>query len=277
MQKANFIVGTMRWGDLSVGQAAQLLAGAVDAGVTTFDLADIYGGYTIEKLFGQALKASGVARDALHIISKCAIVLPQNGQGKRYDTSRAYIRASVTRSLEQIGTDYLDTLLIHRPSPLMDLQEIAATFDELHANGQVRSFGVSNFDVYGFEQLNTLHPLAAHQIELSLTQPNALFDNTLLQLRLLGKSAQIWSPLGTYFTADAQPIRPILLDLCDKYQATESQLLIAWARHRQPNAAIVLGSTNLERLRMMIEAAKIEMEDADWFALLEAARGFEVV
>ena len=280
----SFILGTMRWGvwgaNLSVAAAAELLRSSVSMGITTFDLADIYGDYTTEALFGAALKASGVARDEVQIISKCAIVLPSTLRVKHYNTSRDYILASVERSLAQIGTDYLDTLLIHRPSPLMDLHEIAETFHQLQESGQVKQFSVSNFDAYAFEQLNALFPLMTNQLELSLNQPQALFDNTLLQLRTLHKSIQVWSPLGSYFSDSSSTqnhrIRSVLIRLCEKYQADESQMLIAWAQYRQPNAAVILGSSNINRIRSMVDSVHLQLDDADWFELLEASRGHEV-
>jgi predicted oxidoreductase len=289
MSDANqpFILGTMRWGawgaNLSATAAAELLSQSVSCGLATFDLADIYGGYTTEALFGQALKLSGIPRERLHLILKCGIVLAGKNSPaavKNYDLSSQYIHASVMRSLEQLGTDYLDALLIHRPSPLMDLHEMAETFRELRDSGLVRQFGVSNFDVYAFEQLNRLFPLVTNQVELSLTQPAALFDNTLLQLRTLGFTPQIWSPLGDYLTRADSPtherIRLVLDRLVRKYDADAAQLLIAWVRHRQSQAQVILGSTNIDRIRAMIQSVSVVLEDSDWYALLEASRGFEM-
>jgi predicted oxidoreductase len=121
---------------------------ALDLGITSFDHADVYGGYRVEAAFGEALAAAPALRQRLQIVTKCGIKLLSPARPshavKHYDTSRAHITASVENSLRALRTDRIDLLLIHRPDALMDADEVAQTFAQLRAAGKVLHFGVSN-------------------------------------------------------------------------------------------------------------------------------------
>jgi predicted oxidoreductase len=136
-----------------------------------FDHADLYGGFRCEALFGQWLKANPGQREHIQLVSKCGIKPVDASRGwqvKHYDSSRAHILASVDASLHNLGTDYLDLLLIHRPDPLLDPDEVADTFASLKASGKVRHFGVSNFSPSQFALLASRTPLLTNQVEASL-------------------------------------------------------------------------------------------------------------
>ena len=173
---------------------------ALELGITSFDHADVYGGYSVEAAFGTALAASPGLRERLQLVTKCGIKLISPARPshriKSYDTSRAHITASVENSLRALRTDRIDLLLIHRPDALMDADEVAQTFGQLRAAGKVLHFGVSNHTPSQFALLHRRLPLVTNQIELSPLQLQALSDGTLDQCTDLGLRPMIWSPLG---------------------------------------------------------------------------------
>ena len=152
------IIGTMRWGiwgaNHSTKIAQKLIETCLSEGLYTFDHADIYGDYTTEKLFGETLSDMHIKREEIQLISKCGIEMPCKNRNyliKSYNYSKEHIIMSVEKSLENLQTDYLDLLLLHRPSPLMNPREIAETFDQLREQKKIRHFGVSNFTPSQFE------------------------------------------------------------------------------------------------------------------------------
>lgn len=131
----------------------------LERGFTSFDHADIYGGYQVEALFGEALVLAPGLRERLQLVSKCGIQLvtparPGNAI-KHYDTSAAHARVSVENSLKALRTDRLDLLLIHRPDALLAADELAGCFQQLQREGKVLQFGVSNFTPEQFELLHS--------------------------------------------------------------------------------------------------------------------------
>ena len=158
---------------LSKQQLLQLIEESIALGVTSFDHADIYGNYECEAIFGEALALKPALRKQMQLISKCGIMLvtDKNPQRtvKHYDYSKTHIINSVNQSLKNLGTDYLDVLLLHRPSPFMNAAEIAEAFDTLKKEGKVRAFGVSNFNAMQFELLDSFlsEKLVTNQIEIS--------------------------------------------------------------------------------------------------------------
>ena len=240
---SRIIAGTMTWGQwgrkYSTTEMAHLMNACLEAGISTFDHADIYGGYTTEVEFGKAFAASGIPRESVQLISKCGIQYPCPARTvgiKHYEYGADYIIHSATSSLKFLGTEYLDLLLLHRPSPLMDPEEVAVAFATLKESGKVRSFGVSNFTPSQIRLIEKAVPVEAHQFECSLTTEISLWDGTLDDCIIGNRTAMAWSPLGSYFrTKDAQTerIRECLEPLSEKYSASESQLLLAWLL-RQP-------------------------------------------
>jgi predicted oxidoreductase len=192
MLKNNFALGFWRLDDakISANQTIELVEKALELGVTTMDHADIYGEYRCEKLFGDALKDHSHLRDKMQIVSKCGIKFEcdftPNNKVKHYDLSAGSIRESAENSLKNLRTDYLDLLLVHRPSPLMDANEIADTFKNLQKEGKVKEFGVSNFTPSQFELLNNLIPLKTNQVEISVFHTDTFYDGTLDQLQKYG-------------------------------------------------------------------------------------------
>ena len=288
---SRIVAGTMTWGewgvDYSATQMAEMIGHCLDLDITSFDHADIYGHYSTEETFGQALKAYGSSvRDRIQLITKCGIRLETNRRPdnrlKSYDLSKAYIVASAERSLRNLQTDYLDLFLIHRPSPLMDPAEVAEAFAELKAAGKVRHFGVSNFTPSQFALLNQSVPLVTNQVECHPLHTDCLTDGTFDQLLGLGLRPMIWSPLGgaKYFKGESTNVlrlRDAVRTIATKYgDVGEDVILLAWLLRHPVGCVPVVGTTKKGRLGDTRLALDMRLEDQDWFFILEAALGREV-
>ena len=183
---SRIVYGMWRLGDDADTSPAHVQAkieACLEQGITTMDQADIYGGYMAEEILGNALTSD--LRNKIEIVTKCDIVAPvgryETARVKYYDTSRAHIVASVDHSLRLMNIDRIDTLLIHRPDPLMDHHETGAALDEVVASGKVRAVGVSNFKLHDWTLLQSAmkSKLVTNQIEMSLTAPDAFTNGDL--------------------------------------------------------------------------------------------------
>ncbi|WP_350293260.1 aldo/keto reductase [uncultured Croceitalea sp.] len=286
MQETNLyskvIAGTMTWGSwgkqLSTTQMTDLINYCLEIGITTFDHADIYGDYENETAFGKAFVESGISRSKTQFISKCGIQMTSGRTNKvaHYQYDAAYIIWSVEQSLKKLQTDYLDVLLLHRPSPLMQPDEIAEAIQSLTTEGKVKTFGVSNFTPSQIAMVETKVPIGANQVEFSLTHDYPMYDGTFDDCIANKRMAMSWSPLGNYFRAknkQNERIGKVLEVLKAKYNVDESQLLLAFILKHPVGIYPVVGTTTKERLKASLEAVSINLELQDWFLLLEASKG----
>lgn len=283
---SQFIIGTMRWGiwgaDLKPSGVIKIINSSLENGFYTFDCADIYGDYTTEKLFGEALSEMSIDRNKIQIISKCGIQMPCSNKDyriKSYNYTPKHILQSVDNSLKNLQTEYLDVLLLHRPSPLMKPDEIAETFQKLQSAGKVREFGVSNFSTRQFDTIDAQFALITNQIEFSLSEPKALYDGTLDQMTQKKLQPMAWSPLGNYFTSASEKkirIQKVVTKLCEKYSCLEDQLLLAYILKHPAGILPVLGTSKITHIENAKNALSINLEIEDWFHLLEASTGKEV-
>ena len=280
------IIGTMRWGiwgaNHSVKNVQHLIEISLEEDLFTFDHADIYGNYTTEKLFGDAFSAMKINREEVQFISKCGIEMPgenRNYRIKSYNYSKEHIIKSVEKSLENLQSDYLDVLLLHRPSPLMNPREIAETFDELREQKKVRHFGVSNFTPSQFELINDAFPIITNQMEISLNKTDAFYNGTLDQMLLKKLRPMAWSVMGNYFTqpsAQNMRIKTVLDELCIKYGAKESQILLAFLLLHPARILTVIGTSKAQTIKDLKKSLDVKLEREDWFRLLQASEGKEV-
>jgi predicted oxidoreductase len=271
--------------NMTVEQRVGFIEQCIDLGVTTFDHADIYGNYGVEGLFGEALRAQPSLRARMQLVSKCGIKLlsnkrPQHGI-QHYDTGAAHIIASAEESLRQLHTDHLDLLLIHRPDPLMDFDEIAEAFTRLKEAGKVLHFGVSNFSRHQFEVLNRRIALATNQVEFSPLHVAPMFDETFDGLQDLGVAPMIWSPLagGRLFTANdanAEQLRLVIKDIADRLHQPFASVVFAWIMQLPSKPIPLTGSGRIEAIKVAVAGAGFQLSRHDWFAILRAARGHEV-
>lgn len=286
MKKSNIIIGCMSWGNggkqMDTASQTDLIQFCVDNRLTTFDHADIYGDYTTEAQFGKAFEQSGIDRSKIQLISKCGIQYPgqtRNNSVKHYNYSKDYIIWSAEQSLKNLKTDYLDLFLLHRPSPLMHPEDIAAAIYKLKGSGKIKRFGVSNFMPSQMHLLQQKTNIEANQIEISLTHPSAMTNGDLDYLFAHKIQPMCWSPLGTYFNQSNeqnQRIQDVLSRLTDKYNAEEDTILLAWILKHPSNISPVIGTTNKERILRAKAALSIDLELEDWFLLLEASNGQRV-
>lgn len=280
------IAGTMNWGtwqaNLTTAQMAELINSCVEFGITTFDHADIYGGYTTEADFGKAFVKSGKKRNSIQLISKCGIqhtLGNRNNKVKHYDYSKEYIISSAEGSLKNLHTDYLDLLLLHRPSPLMHPDEIAEAIEKLKKDGKIRAFGVSNFTNSQTELIRSRTEVFCNQIEFSATQYSAMLDGTLDYMLTNGIKPMAWSPLGTVFkqnTEQTQRLKKLMLDLVAKYHVTSDIILFAWILQHPAGITPVAGSTNTYRLKNLMSAVNLKLDLEDWFAIWTESMGNKV-
>ena len=288
---SHIVAGVMTWGEWGVdyapNQMSNMIQYCLDIGITTFDHADIYGGYSTESTFGEALSELGTSvRAQMQLVSKCGIRMESHRRPKNriqsYDLSREYIISSAERSLQNLRTDYLDLLLIHRPSPLMAPSEVAEAFSRLEQDGKVKAFGVSNFTSSQFNFLADCTKLVTNQVECHPLHTNCLFDGTFDELITANVRPMIWSPLGgaKYFKSEGTGVlrlRDAVKTLAKKYgDVSEDVILLAWLLKHPVGAIPVVGTTKTNRLDNTRLALALEMETQDWFAILEAGVGHAV-
>ncbi|MCC6070595.1 aldo/keto reductase family oxidoreductase [Massilia sp. GCM10020059] len=287
LELSRIVAGMWRmteWG-MTVDQRIAFIEQCLALGVTSFDHADIYGSYGVEGLFGEALGRKPSLRDQMQLVSKCGIklVVPQRPQHsiQHYDTSASHIIASAEESLRQLQTDRLDLLLIHRPDPLMNFDEVAEAFSTLRKSGKVLHFGVSNFSRHQFESLNRRITLATNQVELSPLHTAPMFDETLDGLQDQGVAPMAWSPLGggrlfNGTDAAAENLRLVIKDIADELQQPFASVVFAWIMQLPSRPVPLTGTGRIEAIAVAVAGTRFTLERSDWFKILRAARGHEV-
>lgn len=287
---SRIIHGLWRLSDwnMSNEEVLKLIEDCLEAGITTFDHADIYGNYTCEKKFGDALALKPELRKQMEIVTKCGIKLVSDNRPehsiKSYDTSKEHILASVNKSLENFQTDYIDVLLIHRPDPYMDPVQVAEAFTQLKNEGKARYFGVSNFKRSQFKMLQSYldFPLITNQIELSAYNLENFEDGTLDLCQEERIAPMAWSPLagGSIFSADderAKSLRDKLERIALEIGAKGiDEVLYAWLISHPANIMPIVGSGKMSRIESAICSLDLTLTRDQWFDILQAAMGREV-
>lgn len=283
---SNIIAGTMTWGiwgkNLEKNQMINLMHCCLENGITTFDHADIYGGYTTEADFGTAFSESGIDREKIQFISKCGIKYVSENRNysiKHYDYSKEYIVWSVENSLKNLQTDYLDVLLLHRPSPMMVADEIAEAIEKLKREGKIKSFGVSNFTSSQTDLIRQKTAVDFNQIQFSATHFESITDGNLDYMQLHKIKPMSWNPLGSIFRAETeqtQRLTTFLKSLETKYNVAIEVLLLAWIMQHPSGVSPVIGTTNPERIKNSVKAVSIKLELEDWFGIWTESMGHKV-
>ncbi|MFT9040796.1 aldo/keto reductase [Schleiferilactobacillus harbinensis] len=283
-------LGLMRVSEKSDADAAQLVATAIDHGINFFDNADVYSQGKAEEKFGAALKIAAVPREKLVIQTKVGIT------DKRYDFSKDHIIEAVNGSLERMGLDYVDSLLLHRPDPLMEPDEIAEAFLQLLNQGKVRQFGVSNFNPMQVALVQQAVPmkLIANQLQLSImhtgmidygmhtnmTDPRSVdHDGGILEYsRLHDMTIQAWSPYqygffeGVFIDNPKFPkLNDKLHELAAKYGSNVNALAAAWILRIPANMQVIAGTMNPERLAEIADIDRIKLTKQEWYDIYFAA------
>lgn len=283
---SRFVMGywrLMEW-NLSAPALASFIEHHLELGITTVDHADIYGNYQCEAAFGQAIRHAPHLRQKLEIVTKCGIAtlaLPGNSIG-HYITDKKHIVDSAEASLRHLHTDYIDVLLIHRPDPLMDADEVAEAFSVLHKSGKVRHFGVSNFTPAQFSLLQSRIPfsLVTNQVEISPIHQPALLDGTLDQLQQLRIHPMAWSCLGggrLFAAPEYASLRATLSEVAAEIGAqTLEQVVWAWVLRLPSKPLPLIGSGKTERVSNAVAALDLALSREQWFRIRKAALGYDV-
>jgi predicted oxidoreductase len=267
-------------------QALEKIELCLDQGITTFDHADIYGNYSCEQLFGDALRLKPALKSRMQLVSKCDIMLLSDKFPERrvkyYDTSAAHIEASVDSSLRKLGVERLDVLLIHRPDPFMDAAETGDCLDRLVQAGKIGAAGVSNFKAWDWNLLQSFMktPLVTQQLEISLLERSVFLDGTLAQCQQNKVHPMAWSPLagGNLFgqSAAALRVQPALQRLANAFGVTPDAVAIAWLLAHPSGILPVMGTNHPARIRALSDAWRVKMDRETWFELWTLAAGHEV-
>jgi predicted oxidoreductase len=273
----------MEWG-MTPQQCVQFIEHHLALGITTVDHADIYGDYQCEAAFGAALKLAPGLREKLQIVTKCGIATrakPEHQIG-HYITDSRHILQSAENSLRHFATDYLDLLLIHRPDPLMDADDVAEAFLSLHQSGKVRHFGVSNFTPTQFTLLQSRLPftLATNQLEISPLEQSALLDGSLDQCQQLRMRPMAWSCLGggrLFNDPHYQPLRDELHQVQQEIGASNiEQVVYAWVMKLPSRPLPIIGSGKTARVSDAVAGCQLTLDRQQWFRIRKAALGYDV-
>lgn len=284
-----------------VKHATALVETALEHGINFFDHADIYARGKSEQVFGEVLRALPGLRDRIIIQTKCGIRFPdtpETGLPGRYDFSFDHIVASVDGSLQRLGVEQIDVLLLHRPDPLMEPDEVARAFDAVHRAGKVRFFGVSNFSAgqIALLQASLDHPIVANQLEISLGHPHLIDEcvgvnqtgypytggrGTLDYCRMHGIQVQAWTPLARGRILDPPEDAPeatialagAVADRAREFGVSREAIALAWLMRHPTGILPVIGTTKLERIAAACEADRVELSREAWYTLFTAARG----
>ena len=283
---SKIIAGTMTWGiwgkNLDKNQIIDLINSCLETGITTFDHADIYGGYTTESDFGTAFRESQIKREDIQLISKCGIQLPtanRNTKIHHYDYSKSHIIWSAENSLKNLKTEYLDLFLLHRPSPLMQADEINEAIEKLKSEGKILDVGVSNFTPSQTDLIQTKMKINYNQIEFSVTHLEPMLDGSLDYMQLNKIQPMCWSPMGSVFKKvddKSNRIKNLATQLSLKYNVEIDVLLLAWILKHPAGILPVFGTADKTRIANLMKATAVEMELEDWFAFWTESAGVHI-
>ncbi len=283
-------LGCMRMSDLDDARVDAIMDTALAHGINFFDHADIYGGGEAENRFGAYLRRHAGVRENIYIQTKCAL---HDGM---YDFSKEHILRAVDGSLQRLGVDYVDALLLHRPDPLMEPEEVAEAFDILQAAGKVRHFGVSNQHAMHMELLKTAvkQPLIINQLQFSVTEAGMITSGTNVNMknaesvmhdgafleyaRIKGITIQAWSPFqhgffgGSFIDNEQFPeLNQKLAEVGEAHGITKTGAAAAWILRHPANMQVIAGTMNPKRLAEICDAADVTLTREEWYAIYRAA------
>ena len=282
------VMGCMRIADsgLTEAELLRLVEECLDMGVTSIDHAPVYGGYTCEKIFGDAvLRKNPELREKMELITKAGSVCPGHYGNKTiyYNSTKEEILKEMDESLEKLGTDHVDLLLIHRPDPLADPEETADALETVVKEGKALNVGVSNFMPSQIAMLQSYMsiPLVTNQMELSVKNTENFFNGVVDDALTRKMPLMAWSPLGggdVFKGTDEKfvRLRTVLTAVAEQYQTTIDAVMYAWLFTHPAKIAALTGTMNADRIRTAVHASDIQLSYDEWYQILEASRGFSV-
>ncbi|MFD6339373.1 MULTISPECIES: aldo/keto reductase family oxidoreductase [unclassified Streptomyces] len=290
---------TTPYGAVDIAEAEAAVEAALDSGITVFDLADIYRHGKSEAVFGEVLARTPGLRERIVVQTKCGIRLADGDRPGMYDLRGETIVSRVEESLGRLRTDVIDVLLLHRPDPLADPEDVARALTSLHRQKLVRAFGVSNMSAaqIALLQSHLEFPLVANQLEMSLHRRDWLEggvlvntpeetsvgfpQGTLEHCRANGIRVQAWGALargrftGRQETPVEQATAQHVAALAEAKGTTPETILLWWLQRHPARIAPVVGSARPERIRACGDAAlrDPELTHEEWYSLWITARG----
>lgn len=287
---SRIVYGMWRVGDVEDTSPAHVQAkieACLAQGITTIDQADIYGGYSAERILGDCFAQAPKLAEQVEIITKCDIVAPvgrySDAKVKYYDTSAEHILKSIDMSLREMRIEQIDVLLIHRPDPLMDHHETGKALDDAIASGKIRAAGVSNFKPHDWQLLQSAmtNQLVTNQIEISVLARDAFTNGDLAFHQQHGISPMAWSPLGggSLFdenNTETAELRKVLSRIADEQSVALDAVAVAWLLKHPAGIVPVMGTNNLARIASFSDATKVAIDTPTWFEIYAAAQGYEV-
>jgi predicted oxidoreductase len=280
------VAGVMNWGiwdkNLNTKEMEYMINVCLENKITSFDHADIYGDYTTESDFGKAFASSKIAREKIQLISKCGIqMVTENRKNtiKHYDYSTDHIIWSVENSLKNLHTDYLDVFLLHRPSPLMQADEIAEAVLKLKSDGKIIDFGLSNFTSSQTELVRQKTEISYNQVQFSATNFEPMLDGSFDYMQTNNIRPMSWNPLGCVFREDipqTHRLKKLLATLVSKYHFGSDTILLSWILKHPAKVIPIAGTVNVARIQLLIKAVELELEKEDWFAIWTESMGKNV-
>lgn len=283
-----------------IAQTRSVIDTALESGINLFDHADIYTFSKAEQAFGQALQQAPELRDQMFIQSKCGIRFEGEGNVGRYDFSADWVSQSVEGILKRLNTEKLDVLLLHRPDPLMDLDELARTLENLKVQGKVDFVGVSNMNSHQIQYLQSAlaQPIVANQVEMSLAKLDWLNDGvminsqghhqsdfaagTLEHCQMNNIQLQAWGCLaqgrfaeqGSYSEHEnVKKTAHYVAQLANQYGVESEAIGLAFLLRHPAGIQPVIGTTNLERIKASAVATQINLTREEWYNLYVYSRG----
>lgn len=291
VEASRVALGVMRISEKSPEEAVKIITTAMDCGINFFDTADVYGGGKSSRVLGRALKDAGIARDKVILQTKFGIVA-----GKRYDFSKKHLLEALDFELTNLGVDYVDFALLHRPDTLVELDQVAEAFNELQNAGKVRHFGVSNVNPWQAELLQSAvdQKLEVNQLQFGLGHTGMVEQEFHVNMsdassvdhdggiiaysRLKKMTIQAWSPFqygffeGVFVDNPKFPeLNAKLEELTKKYDSTKNGIATAWILRHPAQMQVILGSMNPTRIQQMAAGAEVTLEPQEWYDLYFAA------
>lgn len=292
VQGSEIALGCMRMGALNKDEAEKVIKTSLEEGINFFDHADIYAGGKSEEIFSEAINLTSDLREKIILQTKCGIV-----PGKMFDFSKEHILNSVDGSLKRLKTDYVDTLLLHRPDTLMEPEEVAEAFSKLKESGKVKHFGVSNQNPMQIELLNKYlgdNSIIINQLQFSIMHTGMIDsginvnmkvnnsidrDGSILEYcRLKDITIQAWSPYqygffeGVFLGNEKFPeLNDAIDELAEKKGVTNTSIATAWILRHPAKIQTVVGSMNSSRIKDICKASRIDLTREEWYKIYLAA------
>lgn len=286
LELSQVVMGCMRIVDSGISgeELLKLVENCLDMGVTSFDHAPVYGGYTCEKVFGDnVLRKRPDLREKMQLITKAGIVLKGREGNKTiyYKSTKEEILKEMDESLEKLGTDHVDLLLVHRPDPLADPSETADALETLVKQGKTLHVGVSNFMPSQVQMLQSKMsiPLVTNQMELSVKNTENFFNGVVDDALTRGMPLMAWSPLGggsVFKGQDEQSVRlrEVLTEIAQEHGTSMDAVMYAWLFVHPARIAAITGTMNVSRIKKAVDVTGLTLNYDEWYKILEASRGY---